>query len=455
MRILFSALLCGALIVPATVPARAQNAAPKTAPKTETKTEAKAETKVDPMAGLETVKAGELRLDGKITAILGEGVWQVEATSWTSPRGVSTEFDEPKRKGVSVGAMASIHPRGEPEKVALREVKLSSRIAIIGKNRADGTLVAREVILLEGYGSRRTVGSVTANPFTWAIVKQSRDARDAGQLPKALQLIDKAIATAKGQGDLSGEGLATQDKALLHADLEQPQEALAAFTRVQSIGRQLGNSLLLSLGLNGAASLLRASGQNAKSLELLKEADTASANSEREIHLSVLSNLAMTYLMTGQLQNGVATFNRVHPLEDAAGKEGDAGETLLLVAALTASERPTAARQTLTEVQPRIDRARDEKTKAGLVGTAALVRWRLGERDAARAGFTQAAQILQTAGAGGLAKRWEGMAAQLEGVDENWQAFFLAATGIAKREAATGEQGAAPPETAPEQAPAA
>lgn len=433
MRVFFSVLLCGALIVPA----HAQDTAPKT--KAKAKTEPKTEAKSDPKSKLEIVKAGELRLDGKITAILGEGVWQIEATSWTSPRGISTPFDEPKVKAVSVAATANIHPRGEIEIVSLREVKLSSRVAIIGKNGADGSIIAREVVLLEGYGARRTVGAVTASPFTSALVKQSRDARDAGQLPKALQIIERAIATAKGVGDVSGEGLATQDKAILHSDLEQPKEALAAFTRVQAIGRTLGNSLLLSLGLNGAASILRASGQLEKALTMLREADTVSAGSEPAIHLSILSNLARTYLIAGQLQQGVATLNRVHPLEDAAGKPSDAAETLLLVAALNATERSAQARQTLTDVQTRIDNARDDKAKASLLGYVALVRWRLGEKDAARTGFGAAVQGFEAAGAGKEAKRWEGMAERLEAAGEGWQAFFLAAQGIKIRTKADAE----------------
>lgn len=445
MRFPFLVALGGVLVVPAF----AQNSAPKTPAKPAAKTGDKA----DPKSNLEIIKAGELRLDGKITALLGEGVWQIEANSWTSPRGVSTDFEEPKTKGVTLAPGANVHPRGEAEPVPLREVKLASRVAIIGKNGADGSLVAREVILLEGYGSRRTVGAVTTHPFTSALVKQSREARDAGQLPKALQIIDKAIATAKGLSDLGGEGLATQDKALLHTDLGQPEEALKAFNRVQAIGRTMGNSLLISLGLNGAASMLRAAGQNAKALELLKEADTTSARSEPAIHLSILGSLATTYLIAGQLQDGIATLNRVAPLEEAAGKDGDAGETQLLVAALTATERAAAARQALKDVQPRIDRARDEKSKAGLIGTAALVRWRLGEKDAARAGFTQAAQLLQTAGAGAEAKRWEGMAAQLEGAGEGWQKFFFAASGIKVRETAPTGQQAPPAETPPAETP--
>ncbi len=449
MRVFFLVLLCGALIVPA----RAQDDAPKEGAKAAPKTAAKADPDAAAKAKLEIVKPGELRLDGKITAILGEGMWQIQATSWTSPRGVSTDFDEPKTKAVSVAATTNIHPRGEIEPVTLREVKLSSRVAIIGKNSADGSLIAREVVLLEGYGSRRTVGAIPTNPFTSALVKQSRDARDAGQLPKALQIIDRAISTAKGVSDLSGEGLATQDKGILHADLEQPQEAMNAFTRVQTIGRTLGNSLLLSLGLNGGARMLNASGQNEKALAMLKEADTVSATSEPAIHLSILGNLARTYLVAGQLQQGVATLNRIHPLEDAAGKPSDAAETLLFVAALSATERSAQARQTLTDVQIRIDNARDEKDKANLLGHAALVRWRLGERDEARTGFNAAAQGFQAAGASNETKRWEGMAARLEAAGDDWQTFFFAYSGIKVRTEAEGEAPDAPTENAPGETP--
>ncbi len=422
MRKLWTFALCGALILPV----YAQNAAPKAAAKPAAKPDPQAAAK----ANLEKVNAGELRLDGKITAILGEGVWQMQAQSWTSPRGVSTDFDEPKNKAVTVGATSNVHPRGELEQVPLRDVKLSARVAIIGKNGPDGTLVAREVVLLEGYGSRKTVGSVSSNPFTSLLVKQSREARDAGQLPKALSIIEKAISTAKGLNDASGEGLATQDKALLHMDMDQPKEAFAAFQRVESIGRATGNSLLLSLGLSGVGTLYRAGGQTEKAIATLKEADPVSAASEPSIHLGIVSNLALTYLIAGQLQNGLATLNRLHPLEDASGKEADAGETLMLIAALSAPEKPTAARQTLQDVQPRLERARDEKAKATLVGAMALLRWRLDEKEAARSGFAEAVQLFKGAGSARDAKKWEGMSARLEAAGEGWQEFFLAASDI-------------------------
>ncbi len=428
--------LCGALCVSliSISPARAQGGAPKSDPQAAA------------LAKLEKIGAGELRLDGKITAILGDGVWQMEASSWVSPRGVSTDFEEPKSKAISVAPTANIHPRGELEKVPLREVKLSSRVAIIGKNGPNGTLVAREVILLEGYGSHRTVGTINSHPLTSVLVKQSRDARDAGQLPKALAFIERAIITARGLGDSGGEGLASQDKALLLMDLDQPKEAFVAFQRVESLGRTLDNPLLLSLGLSGTGSLLRANGQIEKAIAAFKEGDTVSANSEASLHLGLLSDLATTYLLAGQLQNGIGTLNRIHPLEQAAGKDGDAGETLLTIAALTATENAAGARQTLQDVQTRLDRARDEKIKAALVGGAALVRWRLGEKDAARTGFTEAAALLQGTGASGAAKKWEGMAERLEGAGESWQDFFLSSNGFTR----TRPKAETAPETTPE-----
>lgn len=406
---------------------------------------------------LEIINQGELRLDGKITALLGAGTWQVEALSWTSPRGVTTEFDEPKSKGVKVGADAFLHPRGEEDKVPLKDVKLGSRVAIIGKNGPDGTVIAREVVLLEGYGSRKTVGQVQTNRVTSMLVRQSREARDAGQLPKAMTLLDNAIATARGMGDSGGEALATQDKALLLLDMEQPEQAMNAFRRVQSLGRESNNALLMSLGMRGASGVLSSQGRLDEAIALLQEADPISANAEPEVHLGVVSSLAIAYLAQGQLEPGIGALERVHPLEQAQGKEADAGETLLLIAALQADEKPETARETLKSVQERIDRARDEKAKGALVGAAALVRWRLGEQEEAKAGFVQASQLLNAGGNAQGAKRWDTMAEGLQGAGDDWQSFWLVASGLNNKiTKAEGEEGATPPgETPPAEEPPA
>jgi tetratricopeptide (TPR) repeat protein len=389
-------------------------------------------TDAKPASKLEIVNAGELRLDGKITALLGTGVWQIEASSWTSPRGVMTDFPEPKNKGVQVAENASIHPRGEETKVPLQDVKLGSRIAVIGKNGPDGTLIAREVVLLEGYGARKTVGQIATNPFTSALIRQSREARDAGQLPKALALAEKAIATAQGLGDQGGEGLATQDKALLHADLDQNDEAFKAFKRVESLGRAAGNPLLMSLGMRGGGGILLRGGRLQEAITLLKEADPISANTEPQIHLGVLTTLFSAHLIAGQLAEGVTVLSRVAPLEQSLGKDSDAGETLLLIAALNAGEKPDAAREALAEAKTRLERARNDADKARLIGASALVRHRLGETEAALAGFTETATLLEGTGDAAGAKRWREMAQTLQGAGEGWQEWWLAASGLKK-----------------------
>ena len=397
-------------------------------------------------AKAESINAGELRLDGKITGILGTGAWQVEAQSWTSPRGITTDFEDPKNKGVTVRAETLIHPRGETTSVPLKDVKLGTRVAVIGKNGPNGKLLAREVLLLEGYGKSKTIGQISTNPLTFALVKQSRDAREAGQLPKALNLIDKAIATARGLNDNSGEGLATQDKGLIYMDMEQYGPALTAFTRVAQIGRAQGNSLLTSLGLNGSASLQMRAGQPAKALELFREADTASANTETALRISILSNLAYAYLAAGQPREAIATLERVHPLEDAEGKDSDAAETMLAVAMMRASDDPNAARETLKTVAPRIERARDDKAKANLLGSVGLVKWRLGEKESAKTDFAGAATLAQGAGADDLAKKWREIPTRLAGAGTDFASFWNVVTG---QKAAPATQ--PPPNDAPPQ----
>lgn len=414
------AILRGALFVLVTtsqlpiVPARAQAPAKPAA--------------VDPDAAakakLEIVNEGELRLDGKITALLGPGVWQIEATSWTSPRGVNTDFDEPKSKGVKVGAETYLHPRNELEKVLLKDVKLGSRVGIIGKNSPDGTLVAREVVLLEGYGARKTAGTVRTNAITSQLVDQSREARDSGLLPKALDIIERAIATAQGLGDQSGEALATQDKALLLTELERYDQAFTAYKRVESIGRATGNSLMMSLGMRGAGSLLIRSGQLKEAISILKEADPISANTETDIRLGVLITLANAYIADESLAEAITVMQRIYPLEQGLGREASAGLTLLKIAMLQGDERPDQARQTLEDAKGWIERARDDKAKAGLIGLAAIVKWRIGEKDEAREDFKAAASLLGAAGDERGSQKWTNAPTALEGVSDEWQDYW-------------------------------
>ena len=345
-----------------------------------------------------TIEAGELRLDGKIKAILDAGQWQMEAISWTSPRDVTTGFDEPKSKTIQVGADAYIHPLGETGKVALKDVKLGTRIAVIGKNGANGSMMAREVILLEGYGQRKTVGTITSNPFTVALVDQSRKARDEGNMIQALALIDKAITAAQGVNDLSGEGLATQDKVLLLFDTDKIEDAGKAAERVENIGRTLSNPLLITMGMTGRANVMMNTGKLDQAIETLEAADPISAGSEPGIQVSVLRLLVSAYNQAEKPKELTATLQRLFPLQESLRQNDEATRTLLMLANVQTETDPNAARETLKQAVARISDTTDEKKRASLQMLAGTASYALGDKDTAKAAFETSAKLLEGAG---------------------------------------------------------
>jgi len=343
-------------------------------------------------AALAKINAGELRLDGKISALLGEGAWQMEAVSWTSPRGVTTDFDDLKTKAVQLGAKTFIHPLDDATPVALKEVKLGASIAVIGKPGADGSLVAREIVLLEGYGARKEVGSLNTNPESSKLIDQSRRARDDGQLPKALKLALEAADTAKGYEDLSGEALATGDVANLYAELKKPDRALAAFARVQAIGDQIGNPLAQVLGLNGQARLLASAGKVDEAIQLLERAVTIGPATPTELQISTLRSLASVYARAGKRTEAVGALTRLFPLEDDGGQKDEATATLLSLARILAKTEADTARGYLDQARPRLEFVRDDKTKLRLSVEVALALKALNDPGAA-AQFEVAAKL--------------------------------------------------------------
>ena len=390
-------LVAGALLCALCAPVRAQDAPAK-----------------DDKKVVSTIEAGELRLDGKIKAVLNVGQWQMEAISWTSPRDVTTGFDDPKSKTIVVGADAYIHPLGETDKVALKDVKLGTRIAVIGKNSADGSLAAREVILLEGYGQRKTVGTLSSNRFTSALVDQSRKARDEGNMILAMSLIDKAITAAQGINDLSGEGLATQDKTLLLFDDDKIEEAGKAAARVETIGRTLSNPLLITMGMTGRANVMLATDKVDEAIETLELADPISTGSEPGIQVSVLRLLVSAYAQADKPKELTAMLQRLFPLQESLRQGDEATRTLLTLANVQLDTDPTTARATLKQAVARIPDTTDEKKRAALTAQAGSARYQLGDKDAAKADFETAAKLLEGVGDAKGAARMRAMPATID-----------------------------------------
>ncbi len=315
---------------------------------------------------IEQVNAGELRLDGKISAMLGPGLWQLDAISWTSPRGITTNFDDVKPKAAQLAPDAFIHPLGETTPVPLTDIKLQSPVAIIGKNGADGTVLVREVILLEGYGKLKTVGILPCNSESLHLIDESRHARDVGQLAKALELAKRAADTAEAQGDLTGEALTTQDIAILYKQLKQNNDSLESFKRVQALGDQLNNPLAQVMGLEGQGNILGDMNQNDLAIALLERAAAFGTTTPALMQISVLEELASVYSHANKWTEATGALTRLFPLQEKSGEYDDATVTLLMMASEQSPLDITAAKSSLEQARARMDNIHDDSKRLTL-----------------------------------------------------------------------------------------
>ena len=350
------------------------------------------------LAKLQQINAGELRLDGKITAILGDGVWQLDAISWTSPRGVTTEFDDVKVKAVQLAPNASIHPLDRATKVLLKDIKLKSMVAVIGKNAPDGTVRVREVIVLDGGGDIKTVGTLSSNPISSGLIGQSRRARSAGQFEKALDLARKAAETASGMNDASGEALAMQDVALLYVELKQFPRALESFKRSQTLGERINNTMVQVLSLEGQGNVLGAAGQTDQALTLLERAVALSATASTTIQIGALSSLASVATRGKKRAQAVGALIRLFPLEEKANQFDEATGTLLTLAQLQSRTDAAAAKTYLDQARERMKDIRDEAARPGLILSLASALNLMGDKAGAAQQYEAAAKLAEDKG---------------------------------------------------------
>ena len=75
-------------------------------------------------------------------------------------------------------------------------------------------------------------------------------------------------------------------------------------------------------------------------------------------------------------------------------------------------EEPDAARAILDQIAPNIQNIGDDTTRATVIGTSAIVLWRLGEKETAQEQLQKAIKTLNDAGKKG-ADRWEAISKRL------------------------------------------
>lgn len=265
------------------------------------------------------LKAGEVRLDGKLVGITGKNAFVMQAISYSTPSGKTIEFEEAKRKTIKVATTASIHARGNSaRRYAFGDLKLGGRVAVIGKNDANGGLNAREIVLLD-VSDIRTARTVIVTPAVALLSSQAMEAFKGGQLERSVRLYTAAIGVAQQSNDGQGLSLSLNNLGLVYSAMNDPSKALQTYTRALNNDRAMNDVegqglVLLNIGgvLEGVGQKGEAFKSYERSLGLLKQTDN------RLSLLSVLDRMG-TMLLSKRLNPQAAT--TVAPPADGANPD--------------------------------------------------------------------------------------------------------------------------------------
>ncbi|BCM90296.1 hypothetical protein IAD21_02147 [Abditibacteriota bacterium] len=359
---------------------------------------------------IEQINAGELRLDGQISALLGTGLWQLDANSWTSPRGIKTNFDEVKSKPIQLAPDAFIHPLGSMAKSDIKDITLKSHIAVIGKNDAEGKVRAREIILLGEYDEMVDVGDVLIDEEPNRLITLSRLAYDAGQLSRALELAKQGADAAVGGGDTPGEALCMQEVAVLYSALRQPESAITAFKRVQLLGQRLNSPMFQVLALKGQAAAFTDTGQNEQAISFYKSALALSSTTSIVLQINVLSALATAQTKAKHWDEAVDTWCLLFPLQDKASRYSDATRTIIWVARYQAPTDLVSAKKHLEIARERMRTIQDESKRRLLIYSFANALRAIGDMKGAKAQYELATKLAEAKGDSETATRMRKLA---------------------------------------------
>lgn len=294
------------------------------------KTEANAENAV---VKPDTIGVGEIRLDGKITAMTAVDSFEMSAVSFTTQAGKVVEFDEPKRKVVAYDDTLRISPVDDPQRVAPRkEMKLSSRVAVIGRDGGSGKSLKARIVLLADFSARYSTGRTEqiSAPVSMILGKgiELLNGRDYERASKVLQ---QALRMGEQMNDVRGQALSMSWLAAAYSELNQPQKALENMNAVLKIREALNDQYGIAMALSNRGMQLNRMEQLPEALKDLQRATTlfmgGAGDVEDQVH--VLRNLARVYGASKQPSLALDTLQRALPL---ARTQGDpAIETSILI----------------------------------------------------------------------------------------------------------------------------
>lgn len=378
---LASAMLCGTLaVLPLRVMAQdaTEEAGGAGATATQAKdTEGKDKAPDAPRIIEPTVNAGEIRVDGKVTAIIGGALMTIDVVSFTTAAGKTVELSEAKPKSIQLRADTDYRERADAtKKLAFEDLKLGRRISVIGKDQGSGkALPAREIVLWpERDANTKTLGVVRVNAETAKLMTRGQDALQARDAATALRFFQRAADAAQVQRDVTGQALSLDWAGSALSELEQPDEALKSYNSAIGFWHQAGDSVSEALSLNNIAMVYGRQKEGAKAVDALERATQLLANggSKKQFVLT-WSNLANAYMSVKEKEKAISALTQVLPLVRGQNDKSEEASTLGDLAYLYAATGQKEKAQTfLDQVAPLLDMVEEKGTLASTLDSLGL-----------------------------------------------------------------------------------
>lgn len=315
------------------------------------------------------VKAGEIRVDGKVTALISGALITINVMSFTTPAGKTVELSETKSKSIQLRVDTNYHERADAtKKLAFEDLKLNRRISVIGKDMGSGEpLPAREIVMWpERDGNIKTLGVVQVNGETARLLTRGQDAFQIHDATAALKLFERAADAAQAQRDTKGQALSLDWAGSALSELEQLDKALEIHQRALVLWHESGDQASEALSLNHIATVYMRQKEGAKAVDALERATQLLGNKgSKKQFILTWGNLANAYMRVKEKEKAIAALSQVLPMVRGQNDKSEEASVLSgLAYLLAANTQKEKAQATIDELVPLLDSVDDKRELA-------------------------------------------------------------------------------------------
>jgi tetratricopeptide (TPR) repeat protein len=397
------------------------------------------------------IEKGEIRLDGRISAMTGATGFDIKAFSFSTPAGKTIEFDEAKDKSVAGGKETKVLAGDDLARpLPWNVVKLGMRVAVIGKDGGSGKPIVARAIVLADFSSKYIRGrSIPTSRAVSVLVGRGRQAFEGGNYEAAAKLFQQAASTGTGTGDLTGASLSLSWLGNALGELGQREKAVEVLLQSVATMKGAGREDLAGTAMNNLGNAYMQVGQPAAAVKWLEQSVALMDDGEsEESRLVTQLSLARAYAMNKQLDRALDVWRGLLPTLKQRGDSDQEGTILLGIAGILRQQnKADESAAALAQARERIAATTDAPKKADALLYLASYLKSTGDKEGARATLNSAIEIYNAAGDARSAGRARVELVKLDAPEAAAPATAAPVTEAPAAEAAPAE--AAPAEAAP------